>query len=64
MDRATIWIYKHTYINIYIHKQIIGKGYYFAPDPRLADFFNGEMPPNKDKRLLLCRVACGAVATR
>lgn len=44
--------------------QILGKGFYFAPDPRLADFFNGDLRANKDKKLLLSRVACGAVATR
>jgi len=45
-------------------RQILGKGFYFAADPRLADFFNGEAPPTQVKKLILSRVSCGAIATR
>jgi len=45
-------------------RQVLGKGFYFAPDPRLADFFNGDGPASQDKKLILARVACGAVATK
>ena len=44
--------------------QVLGKGFYFAADPRLADFFNGDGPANQDKKLILARVSCGAVATK
>jgi hypothetical protein len=45
-------------------RQVLGKGFYFSADARLADFFNGEAPSNQDKKLILARVACGAVATK
>lgn len=44
-----------------------GAGIYFAPDPRLSDFFIRSarlLPTAADRRILLCRVACGSIGQR
>mmetsp|Transcript_48290 Transcript_48290/g.114899 ORF Transcript_48290/g.114899 Transcript_48290/m.114899 type:complete len:1308 (-) Transcript_48290:123-4046(-) len=45
---------------------VYGLGFYFSPDARLADYITslGATSGGTERRLLLCRVACGKVAER
>jgi hypothetical protein len=44
---------------------LLGRGFMFAPDPRLADFvaYKGK-PVLAERQLLLSRVTCGGIASR